>query len=236
MRWFKHLSKASEDEKLSEILDEFGPEGYGIYWLILERIAFLMEKGSDRTSARYSLKKWAKFCGKSPKVFRKFLGFFSKLSLFNVEICEKNSDFIIIECRNLLKYRDEYSKKSGQPPDNDRTNSGATPDQETETETELEKKLFVEKAFEKWWPTFPKRNGRRIGKKEAKTKFQKIDQNKWNNLKMATTNYCDYLKKSGLSAMDAHRFLSGKWIDYIEHAEHSEKKQGSSNEIPEELR
>lgn len=101
---------------------------------------------------------------------------------------------------------------------------------------DLIKKELCDKAFEKWWCIFPKRNGRRIGKKEAKTKFQKIDQDKWNNLKTATINYCDYLKKSGLSAMDAHRFLSGKWIDYIEHVEHSEKKQGSSNEIPEELR
>ena len=140
MRWMKHLTTASEDEKLAEVLDEFGAEGYGVYWLILERIGYLMEKGSDKTSARYSVKKWAKFCGKSPKVFRKFLDFFSKLSLFNSEICEKNSDFLIIDCPNLLKYRDEYSKKSGQTPDNDRTNSGETPDQDTETETETDKK------------------------------------------------------------------------------------------------
>lgn len=137
MRWLKHLSQAAEDEKLAEVLDLHGAEGYGIYWLIVEKIAFLMD-GSERTEARYSVKKWAKFCGKSPKVFRKFLESFEKLSLFNVEICKNNSDFLIIDCPNLLKYRDEYSKKSGQTPDKLPTDSGATPDQDRDRETETE--------------------------------------------------------------------------------------------------
>jgi hypothetical protein len=140
MRWFKHLSNASEDEKLSEILDLFGAEGYGIYWIICEKIAFLMDK-TPRTSARYSVKKWSKFCGKSPKVLRKFLETFQELSLFKIEICKKNSDFLIIECPNLLKYRDEYSKKSSQAPDNIQSESGECPDQDTDTEAEAETEL-----------------------------------------------------------------------------------------------
>lgn len=147
MRWFKHLSQASEDEKLSEILELHGTDGYGMYWLILEKIAFLMERGSDRTKARYSVKKWAKFCGKSPKVFRKFLKTFQELSLFSVEICQKNSDFLIIDCPNLLKYRDEYTKKSGQSPDNVPSDSGQTPDQETETETETDITYLPQNEF-----------------------------------------------------------------------------------------
>lgn len=31
MRWFKHLSNAYDDEAMSELLDEFGPAGYGIW-------------------------------------------------------------------------------------------------------------------------------------------------------------------------------------------------------------
>jgi len=144
MRWFKHLSQAAEDEKLSEILELYGAEGYGIYWIILEKIAFLMD-GTEKTTARYSVKKWSKFCGKSPKVFRKFLESFQKLLLFRVEICQNNSDFLIIDCPNLLKYRDEYSKKSGQPPDKLPKESGVSPDQETETETETDKKKVPKK-------------------------------------------------------------------------------------------
>jgi hypothetical protein len=147
MRWFKHLSLASEDEKLSEIIELYGAEGYGIYWIILEKIAFLMD-GTEKTSARYSVKKWSKFCGKSPKVFRKFLESFEKLNLLkSITIDENNEKFSInngifleIDCPNLLKYRDEYSKKSRQTPDKLQKDSGQTPDQETETETETELK------------------------------------------------------------------------------------------------
>lgn len=147
MRWFKHLSLAAEDEKLAEVLEVFGAEGYGVYWIILEKIAFLMD-GTDKTSARYSVKKWSKFCGKSPKVFRKFLESFEKLLLFRVEICQNNSDFLIIDCPNLLKYRDEYTKKSGQTPDNIPEVSGQTPDQDRETETETETELETDTETE----------------------------------------------------------------------------------------
>lgn len=240
MRWFKHLSTASNIEDISEMIELYGVESYGVWCIIQELVATQMDK-TDKCSVRYSLRKWAKSCHISAKKFKKVVSFLSESGEISIEICENNTDFLKIKCSNLLNLRDEYSKKSRQPPDNIPTDSGETPDQdretETETETELEKtKLFAEKAFEKYWLSYPKRNGRRIGKKEAKTKFLKIDQDKWNDLKAATVNYSDSLEKSGLSSMDAHRFLSDKWIDYIEEVEHSEKKQGSSNEIPKELR
>ena len=30
MRWLKHLSCAHEDELMAELIEEFGPEGYGV--------------------------------------------------------------------------------------------------------------------------------------------------------------------------------------------------------------
>lgn len=137
MRWFKHLSNAHNDECMSELLDEFGAEGYGVWWIILEKIASQMDK-SGRCFARYSVKKWAKSCGVSAKKFQKTVSFLSKLGKFSIKVCEKNSDFLIIECLNLLKFRDEYTKKSRQTPDTRRTLSGATPEQEAEAEAEAE--------------------------------------------------------------------------------------------------
>ncbi len=133
MRWFKHLTNARNDEALSELLDEFGALGYGIWWTILEMIAQQMDK-TDRCSARYSLKKWSKSCQVSVKKFQKVVSFLSKLEKLSAKKCEKNSNFLIIECRNLLKFRDKCSKKSGQCPDNVRTLSGATPEQKQKKE------------------------------------------------------------------------------------------------------
>lgn len=78
--------------------------------------------------------------------------------------------------------------------------------------------LFA-KAFEKWWLTYPKRAGRRIGKKEAKKKFLKMNQSDWIDLKTATENYSLSLTESGLSPSDAHRFLNETWKEYIEKAD-----------------
>ncbi|MGY5852442.1 MAG: hypothetical protein RTU92_02620 [Candidatus Thorarchaeota archaeon] len=116
---------------MSELIDEFGPAGYGVWWIILEKIAAHMDK-SGRCFARYSIKKWSKSCGISAKKFQKVVGFLSKLGKLSAKKCDKKSDFLIIECPNLLKFRDEYSRKSGQTPDKRRTKSTPTPDQETD--------------------------------------------------------------------------------------------------------
>lgn len=138
MRWFKHLSNARNDEDMAELLDTFGAEGYGIWCLILEKISSQMDK-TERCFARYSVKKWAKSCEVSAKKFQKVVSFLSKLESLSIKTCDKNPDFLTIECSKLLKLRDEYSKKSGQTPDKRRTKSVVTPDQETEVEAETKK-------------------------------------------------------------------------------------------------
>ena len=138
MRWFKHLSNASEDEKLAELIEIHGAEGYGIYWMILEKIADKMSKGQTSTNCKYPASKWAKICGKNPRGMNKFYKTFAYLELMEISYIGNNSKHIDIDCHNLLKYRDEYTKKSGQTPDNDRRDSGETPDQETDTEAESE--------------------------------------------------------------------------------------------------
>lgn len=37
--WFKHDNNARNDEKILELRAKFGPEGYGIYWMIAETMA-----------------------------------------------------------------------------------------------------------------------------------------------------------------------------------------------------
>jgi hypothetical protein len=38
MKWFKHDSDASQDNKLQNVLLDYGLEGYGLYWYCLELI------------------------------------------------------------------------------------------------------------------------------------------------------------------------------------------------------
>ena len=133
MRWFKHMAHANRDEALQRIRDEFGLEGYGLYWLILETLAEQVDE-NGKTSIELSPQNWRRITGISPKKFQLFIRISSELGIFQAEISEK---LILVDCPNLLKYRDEWSRKRGK-------NSGATPEQlrckDSDTETETEKK------------------------------------------------------------------------------------------------
>ncbi len=37
--WFKHDYNARNDEKILELRAEFGAEGYGIFWMLMEKMA-----------------------------------------------------------------------------------------------------------------------------------------------------------------------------------------------------
>lgn len=119
MKWFKHLTESHDDEKLALLQAEFGLEGYGFYWLTLEIIAKQMAPGSEKTFVEYPITIWRKFYGFSPKKLRKFAGFCSEFEIFSVKFSEKT---LRIDCPNLLKYRDEWSRKKPK-------NSGVTTEQ-----------------------------------------------------------------------------------------------------------
>lgn len=158
-----------------------------------------MEKGSDRTNCRFPAKKWADICGKNPRGMRKLYETYEYLSLFIFIRYDKHMNIISnsyqyelnnncvsyeyhidINCPNLLKYRDEYSKKSGVCPDNDRSDAGQSPEQDRETETDInilqnefadevefyltkkKRKLSGKrlKTFERFWISFDYKKGR----------------------------------------------------------------------------
>ena len=132
MRWFKHLTQSRNDENLVKLIEAGGLKYYALWWITLEIIAGHMDK-TDRCSAEYPAKKWASLACTSSVGWAYFTRTAGELGLLNIEVHEGNMK---VGCPNLLKYKDEYSKKSGQTPDKLRTNSGQTPDQDTETDTE----------------------------------------------------------------------------------------------------
>lgn len=112
IRWFKHLALAHEDEAMIELISICGVEAYGVWWIILEKIAHHMDK-TDRCELTQPTKRWASNCGVSVKKLTKILEILRKSGKISVEI---QGNFCRIECRNMLKFRDEYSKKSGHCP------------------------------------------------------------------------------------------------------------------------
>lgn len=144
MRWFKHLSDSHNNEVMSELMDEFGAEGYGVWWLILEKIAKLVDE-KKQTFARYSVKVWANSCRVSAKKFKNITEFLQKKEIFFLNY---EDDYLSIECPKLLKYRDEWTKKKNKKQEKLQSNSGVTPEQlqskeyriqntDTDTETDI---------------------------------------------------------------------------------------------------
>ena len=102
MRWFKHMTNSSLDEKLMRLRDQFGVEGYGVYWLVLEAIARECTAKNNKFFLELPPKSWRKITEISPKKFQLFLIFSEKLGLFSVNF---SKNLIRVECPNLLKYR-----------------------------------------------------------------------------------------------------------------------------------
>lgn len=118
MRWFKHMTCSFNDEKLSAVVDELGMEGYGFWWRILEVVAEKMDENGEY-SVSFSPKKWGNFFGFSAKKFENFAGIFQKNRIFDVEFSENQ---VMVSIPNLLKYRDEWSRKKAR-------NSGVAPEE-----------------------------------------------------------------------------------------------------------
>jgi hypothetical protein len=139
MRWFKHMTATKDDEKIVELLAIGGLEAYGFYWAVIELIARQMEKESDKCSVTYPLPYLSRqlYCHHN-----KVTNLLSKLQVTGLmEVNKIEVDGRVnfkITCSNLLKYRDEYSKRKDKTTDNIPTKSEEAPEQETDIETDTE--------------------------------------------------------------------------------------------------
>ena len=126
MRWFKHMTGAHRDESLCRMMDEFGLEGYGAYWIVLETIAAQCDKkdADGKISLTLSVKNWRKIVPFAPQKLTKWLAFAEQLALFCVEMSE---NLITVSCPKLLKYCDEYANRRKKNRDIVGTLSGQTP-------------------------------------------------------------------------------------------------------------
>lgn len=132
MRWFKHMTDSSRDEFTSGLIGRFGLEGYARWWLLLEAVGSQMKKGSDRCSVSYPWSEWERILRGRRFKLRSYLVAIQLQS--KIKLVE-NGNELEIKIPNLLKIRDEYSKKSGQTPD---TNPDNVRTKDTETENKGE--------------------------------------------------------------------------------------------------
>ena len=109
--------------------EQFGLEGYGAYFKILELIGAQLSPENEQTFVTFSLKTWRKVLGFPPKKLKNFAEFSEKVGLF---ISKLEGDDLTIDCPNILKYKDEWQRKGKQKPEKTpeplRSESGAAPE------------------------------------------------------------------------------------------------------------
>lgn len=200
MEWFKHKSYALDDPKLSKVIDKFGPAGYGVWWIILEKIALEMNY-TDRCEISYSVKTWSKFCRISSKKFQIIVKFLQKIELI---LLDEDADFLTLKCPNLLRYKDEWSKKQqrnvSKTPEQLRSNSGATPAREDKIREDKETHIREVAHSE---PTLSPANADDVflifeyWKKVHNHPKAKLDEQRKRKIKLSLKNYSvDQLKKA----------------------------------------
>ncbi len=115
MRWLKHMTATRQDEKVAILIDKAGWEGYGLWWGILEIVAARMDKSSTKCSLKYPISRWAAELQLLPQNVCRKVAVLGAVGLLSIS---RDDAGLELSIPNLLKYRDEYSKKSGHSTDN----------------------------------------------------------------------------------------------------------------------
>lgn len=98
----------------------------------------------------------------------------------------------------------------------------ASQEQEQEQEQEQDTPPAVESEFEEFWECYPKRKGKRLGKPEARAKYERLTVEDRALIPTAARNYAaSEMVQKGIGIKDAHRWLraskeSEPWRDWIE--------------------
>lgn len=133
MRWVKHLTSSRQDEKLARLIAAHGLAAYGLWWAVVEVVAERVERDSQPT-VTYPVSVWSHRLSLRGSHIRSAM---AKLVVSGLVTTEWNRSELTVTIPNLLKYRDEYSRKSGHAPDIVRTiNTEADTDIEADTETD----------------------------------------------------------------------------------------------------
>jgi hypothetical protein len=108
MKYFAHYAAASDDPKISKLVDREGYVGYAIFFMLCERLAGMKKGPTDTQSYLFQTKIWAKRGSNHTQTMTKVILNLAKLGL--IEAQPDGVDFII-KIPKLNNYMDENTKR-----------------------------------------------------------------------------------------------------------------------------
>lgn len=115
------MTSTWDDEKIAALVGKGGDAGlalYGAFWRIAEIIASQMEGPAPSCAVSYPIWKWTRLLFVRKSYLLSVLLRLQKEGLIDIEGDLNGDGSVIVKMPNLLKYRDEYSRKSGHAPAN----------------------------------------------------------------------------------------------------------------------
>ena len=156
MKWLKHETDAMDSEKMKMIIHEFGFEGYGWFWRVMEIIA----KQMDETGRCHYDQPVSEWCGNLKVKQRKLRKFLELTTLQSITKVVYSGDKLRIEIPNLLKKRDNYSKNLQVTNNKKAISIGLEVEVDRDREVDITHITNeVEIAFKEDWIIYPRKAG-----------------------------------------------------------------------------
>jgi len=228
MDWFRHDSNANLDEKLQEVLLDYGLEGYGLYWYCIELIVNKTSSENITFELKHDARVIARNTGSTLQKVEEMMKRFVDLGLFENSdgriTCLKIAKRLVTSSTSNLKMR-EFIRQIKTNHDNVMTTSDfIIPEQTTKDNTTKEKtttnnktKLVVVQQtgiddFDVFWEAYPKK----VGKTAAQVSWKKVKP-KLDDVLYALswqTNSNQWTKNDGQFIPNPSTYLNqGRWQD-----------------------
>jgi len=155
MKWFKHISDSLDDPFISDLIDEFGSDGYIVFFGTLEMLSRefdVKSPGKVTVSRNYFRRKvrlsWhkcstiLKFCEKNNRIF-----------------ASENGSNVTLNCPKLEEMLDDWTKRKLS------SHSVVTPkilnaEEDIDKDIDKDKYATYAKRFEVFWTKYPKKKSK----------------------------------------------------------------------------
>jgi len=174
MDWFRHDSNANLDEKLQEVLLDYGLEGYGLYWYCIELIVGKTNTDNITFELKHDARIIARNTGSTPQKVEEMMKRFVSLGLFeNVDgkiTCLKVAKRLMSSATSNPQMRNLIQNIKISHDGVMTASDKISPDKTRLDKIRLDKKKpsravalvneYVDDGFNQFWEAYPKKVGR----------------------------------------------------------------------------
>jgi hypothetical protein len=180
MDWFRHDSNANLDEKLQEVLLDYGLEGYGLYWYCIELIVGKTSVDDITFEIKHDARVIARNTGSTPQRVEEMMKRFITLGLFENQdgkiTCLKVAKRLMSSATSNIQMRNLIQNIKVRHDDVMTASDKIRSDKIRLDKIRIDKPLrtnVLDDGFEEFWNCYPKK----VGKEAARKSWTKYKSN-----------------------------------------------------------